>query len=51
MKKEIQRKFELNVARVHNLVKIYTDHVSGAGKGRRSHHATDVLRAATVMLH
>lgn len=51
MKKEIQRKYKLNLDRVRNLVTIYDDHLSGDGKGRRSHQDTDVLRAATVMLH
>jgi hypothetical protein len=51
MKKEIQRKYELNINRVRNLVIIYDNHLSCDGKGRRSHQDTDVLRAATVMLH
>ena len=51
MKQEISNRFDLNIDRVKNLVKIYQLQLSGAGKGRRSHRETDVLRAATVLLH
>jgi hypothetical protein len=51
MKQEIEDRFSLNIARVKNLVAIYQSQLAGAGKGRRSHQKTDVLRAATVLLH
>lgn len=51
MKQEIVVRFALNVARVKNLVAIYRTQLAGAGRGRRSHQKTDVLRAATVLLH
>jgi hypothetical protein len=51
MKQEITDRFALNIARVKNLVGIYRVHLSGPGKGRRGHLETDVLRAATVLLH
>ncbi|MEC5206705.1 hypothetical protein QF022_001661 [Vogesella perlucida] len=51
MRQIIEDRFELNVERVRNLVTIYTNHLSGAGGGRRGHQTTDVLRAATVLLH
>jgi hypothetical protein len=51
MKQEIREKFEENVARVRNLVNIYQATLGGAGRGRRGHQQTDVLRAATVLLH
>lgn len=51
MKQEITDRFALNIARVKNLVAIYKGQLAGTGKGRRSHQKTDVLRAATVLLH
>lgn len=51
MKQEIEQRFALNIARVKNLIAIYQIQLAGAGKGRRSHQKTDVLRAATVLLH
>lgn len=51
MKQEITDRFALNIARVKNLVAIYTNLLAGEGQGRRSHKETDVLRAATVLLH
>lgn len=51
MRQIIEDRFELNVERVRNLVAIYTNHLSGQGGGRRGHQTTDVLRAATVLLH
>lgn len=50
MKAKIQDRFDLNISRVKNLVTIYGT-IKGAGKGRRGHSKTDVLRAATVLLH
>lgn len=50
MKQAIRAKFNENIARVQNLVSIY-DAIRGAGPGRRGHQQTDVLRAATVLLH
>ena len=51
MKQEITDRFALNIARVKNLVSIYRNQLSGPGQGRRGHQQTDVLRAATVLLH
>jgi hypothetical protein len=51
MKQRIVDRFELNIARVKNLVTIYQSTLAGAGPGRRSHQKTDVLRAAVVLLH
>jgi len=51
MKQEIEKRFNLNIARVRNLVQIYTDQLAGDGQGRRGHQETDVLRAAVVLLH
>lgn len=51
MKIKIQRRFNKNIARVKNLVDIYRNQLSGSGRGRRGHQETDVLRAATVLLH
>jgi hypothetical protein len=51
MKQEINDRFALNIARVKNLVAIYTNLLAGQGQGRRGHKETDVLRAATVLLH
>lgn len=47
----IEERFVLNLNRVRNLLPIYTNHLAGQGGGRRGHQATDVLRAATVLLH
>lgn len=51
MKQEITERFALNIARVKNLVAIYSSLLAGQGQGRRGHQETDVLRAATVLLH
>ena len=51
MKQEISQRFARNIARVKNLVSIYRIQLAGAGRGRRSHQETDVLRAAAVLLH
>jgi hypothetical protein len=51
MKQEIADRFALNIARVKNLVAIYRHQLAGLGQGRRGHLQTDVLRAATVLLH
>ena len=51
MKQEITQRFERNIARVKNLVSIYRNQLAGAGQGRRGYQQTDVLRAATVLLH
>ena len=51
MKHQIEERFSLNIARVKNLVAIYRTQLAGPGQGRRGHLATDVLRAATVLLH
>ena len=51
MKQEITDRFALNITRVKNLVSIYSNLQAGQGQGRRSHKVTDVLRAATVLLH
>jgi hypothetical protein len=51
MKDRIVGRFTENIARVRNLVDIYSTHLSGSGGGRRSHSKTDVLRAAVVLLH
>ncbi|MFZ5761624.1 MAG: HEPN domain-containing protein [Thermodesulfobacteriota bacterium] len=51
MKQEITDRFALNITRVKNLVAIYKNLLAGQGKGRRGHKKTDVLRAATVLLH
>ena len=48
---EIRNNFDDNLARVKNLVDVYATKISGAGKGRRPVMSTDVLRAATVLLH
>lgn len=50
MRDQILGRFEGNIARVENLVGIYED-AFGEGGGRRPVHATDILRAATVLLH
>ena len=55
VKQQIEDRFSLNIKRVKNLVAIYSHRLSGpgkgTGKGRRGHQETDVLRAATVLLH
>jgi hypothetical protein len=51
MKQQIEQRFVLNLARVKNLVAIYRIQLAGPGRGRRGHQETDVLRAATVLLH
>ena len=51
MKQEISDRFALNIARVRNLVAIYRNQLAGPGRGRRGHQKTDVLRAATILLH
>lgn len=51
MKQEITDRFALNIARVNNLVAFYKNQLAGQGQGRRGHKETDVLRAATVLLH
>lgn len=51
MKAEIEERFQRNLNRVRNLVAIYRTHLSGSGRGRRTHEKTDVLRAAAVLLH
>ena len=48
---EIRTKFDDNIARVRNLVTLYTDALAGVGQGRRPVNSSDVLRAATVLLH
>lgn len=51
MKQEISDQLIENLDRVKNLVLIYETYMAGEGSGRRAHHKTDVLRAATVLLH
>ena len=51
MKAQIKEQFSENIDRVKNLVLIYETHLAGEGSGRRAHQKTDVLRAATVLLH
>ena len=48
---ETKAQFDDNIVRVKNLVRVYTDHLAGYGQGRRPVHSSDVLRAATVLLH
>lgn len=43
-------RFEGNLERVHNLVALY-DKLTPQGRGRREVAATDLLRAAVVLLH
>jgi len=50
MREPIQQRFEANIARVRNLVTLYRG-AAGEGGGRRPVHSTDMLRAATVLLH
>lgn len=47
----IRDRFDDNLERVRNLVKLYSSGLAGTGKGRRPVHSADVLRAATVLLH
>lgn len=51
MKAQIGERFSQNIARVRNLVDVYETYLAGPGPGRRGHAKTDVLRAATVLLH
>lgn len=51
MKQTIEDRFQLNIARVKNLVQIYGVITAGTGQGRKGHQQTDVLRAAVVLLH
>lgn len=51
MKDVIAERFAQNLARVRNLVDIYSSQLAGAGRGRRGHAKTDVLRASVVLLH
>ena len=51
MKATISAKLERNLSRVQNLVKLYETNLAGQGQGRRGHDNTDVLGAATVLLH
>lgn len=46
----IVNRFNANIARVDNLVRLY-EQTHGHGRGRRSIGANDILRAATVLLH
>jgi hypothetical protein len=47
----IRARFDDNLGRVRNLVKLYDSGLVGSGQGRRPVHSADVLRAATVLLH
>jgi hypothetical protein len=47
---EIEARFGDNLKRVRNLVDLYTAG-SRKGKGRRTVHESDILRAAVVLLH
>ena len=51
MKDQVERRLEVNLGRVRNLISIYETHLQASGSGRRGHLKTDVLRAATVFLH
>lgn len=51
MKAQISERFGQNIVRVRNLIDVYETYLAGAGPGRRGHAKTDVLRAATVLLH
>lgn len=51
MREAIRERLNQNITRVRNLVSIYETGLAGAGGGRRGHAKTDVLRAATVLLH
>jgi len=46
----ITSRFDQNLARVTHLVSVY-EGLSGPGQGRRPVNSTDILRAATVLLH
>jgi hypothetical protein len=48
---EIKFKFDDNIGRVKNLVTLYTNLHAGESQGRRPVNSSDVLRAATVLLH
>lgn len=50
-KVQIAERLAQNIARVKNLVDVYEKHLKGQGSGRRGYTKTDVLRAATVLLH
>lgn len=50
MRAEIVQRFESNIARVRNLVALYTA-LGGPGQGRRPLHAADILRSSVVLLH
>jgi hypothetical protein len=50
MRQQIADRFSHNIGRVRNLVALYRA-LSGPGAGRRPVHATDILRAAVVLLH
>lgn len=51
MRQQISDRFDRNISRVRNLISIYRTQLAGAGRGRRGHAQTDVLRAAVVLLH
>lgn len=51
MREAIRERLTQNISRVRNLISIYETRLAGDGPGRRSHNKTDVLRAATVLLH
>jgi hypothetical protein len=48
---EVSARFRYNLARVENLVSLFTDLGVGKGSGRRSTSELDILRAAVVLLH
>ncbi|MBI3130330.1 MAG: hypothetical protein HYZ13_03145 [Acidobacteria bacterium] len=50
MRNDIRGSFEANLKRVEHLVGLYQMLTTG-GPGRRPVHSTDILRAATVLLH
>ena len=50
MREEIENRLALNLGRVGNLIRVY-EGLSGKGQGRRPVHSSDILRAATVLLH
>jgi hypothetical protein len=51
MKEIIRTRFEQNIARVRNLIDLYSTRLAGEGQGRRPVNSTDILRAAVVLLH
>src|SRR5690554_2581801 len=51
MREAIRERFTQNVVRVRSLISIYQNSVAGSGRGRRGPTKTDILRAATVLLH